>query len=117
MAMLSINGRAVLPPSEMKVAIFEPGNGAARNAAGNAVLDRMGAKRRLHLKWAHMEGAQLAALLETVGTGFFEVSCPDPEDGEMRTITCMCSERTAGMLRMEGGLPVWTGIEMTWTER
>lgn len=117
MAMLSINGRAVLPPSEMKVAIFEPGNGAGRNAAGNMVLDRMGAKRRLRLKWAHMEGAQLSALLEAVGAGFFEAAYPDPEGGEMRTITCMCSERTAGMLRMERGLPVWTNIEMTWTER
>jgi len=117
MAMLMINGSAVLPPSEMKVAIFEPGSGAARNAAGNAVLDRMGAKRRLHLKWAYMEAAQLAALLDAVGAGFFDAAYPDPESGEMRTMACLCSERTAGMLRMKNGLPVWTNIEMIWTER
>lgn len=117
MAMLSINGRAVLPPSEMKTAIFEPGNGAVRNAAGNMVLDKTGAKRRLRLKWAYMDGAQLAALLDAVGTGFFEASYPDPEDGGVRTITCLCSERTAGVLRMESGMPVWMNIEMTWTER
>lgn len=118
MAMLTVNGAAVPSPSEMKVTIFETSSAVVRNAAGSVVLDCMGSKRALALRWAHMRGEDLAALLERVGQGgFFEVTYPDPESGAARTMICYASNRTSGILRMEAGAPVWTNVEMTWTER
>lgn len=118
MAMLMVNGTAVPAPSEMKVTIASVSSGMKRSASGHGVLDRTSVKRILALRWACMSGEELGALLESVGTGgFFDAAYPDPESGEMRSMTCCAGERTAGMLRMENGAPVWRNIEMTWMER
>lgn len=118
MSMLTVNGAAMPAPSAMKVEIFDVSSGVSRNAAGGAVVDRMGVKRRLNLKWSHLTGDQLSALLNaTAGSCFFEVAYPDPVDGGMRSMRCHCGDRAAGMLRMEDGEPIWTDVEMIWTER
>lgn len=116
--MLTVNGWEAPAPASMKVTVFDVTSGAGRNAAGGTVIDRVGVKRRIDLKWARMSGDALAALLQAVSAGrFFDVVYPDPETGAAREMSCSCGERAVGVLRMEGGAPVWTGVEMTWTER
>lgn len=118
MAMLTVNGTAAPAPAAMKVTVFDVTNGAGRNAAGGAILDRVGVKRRLDLRWARLEGAELKALLQAVGGArFFTAAYPDPESGAQREMECSCGDRCAGVLRMEGGKPVWVDVEMCWTER
>lgn len=116
MAFLWVNGAAVATPSEMKVEIFEVGSGEARSAAGDLVVDRVAVKRRLTLGWAAMGADELGALLEAVKEPFFQVTCPDPELGQ-RTMTCRCESRTAGVLRLYGGEPVWKDVQMVWTQK
>lgn len=116
MAMLMVNGTAVPAPSGMQVAVFDVSSGEVRNAAGNAVIDRTAVKRRLELRWAHIGGDALAALLNEIG-GLFEAVYPDPMTGQARAMQCYCSERIAGILRMGDAGPVWTDVKMTWTER
>ena len=116
MAMLRVNGAAMPAPSAMKVTVFDVSSGASRNAAGNAVMDRTGVKRRLELAWACLGGDELSALLQAMN-GFFAVSYPDPENGDVRSMSCYCSERSAEVMRMAEGKPVWTGVKMSWTER
>lgn len=116
MAMLRVNGAAILAPSAMKAAIFDISSGVNRNAKGNAVVDRRAVKRRLELAWAHLEGEALAQLLQAMD-GFFTVSYPDPESGAAREMCCYCSERSVEMLRMDADRPIWIGVKMTWTER
>lgn len=116
MAMLRVNGAAMPAPSAMKVTVFDVSSGERRNAAGSAVMDRIAVKRRLELRWAHLRGEQLSALLQAMD-GFFEVTYPDPQDGAIRSATCFCSERSADMLRMQEGEPLWIEVKMTWTER
>ena len=113
-----VNGAAVPAPSEIKITIEENSSGLRRSASGYAMLDRMGIKRMLMLRWACMSAVELAALLEMVGGGsFFEASYPEPESGSMRTMICCAREWTTGMLRMENGVPMWKNIEMKWMER
>ena len=70
------------------------------------------------MTWAHLTPAQLSQLLQAVGTDvFFTAGYPDPQTAQMRTMTCYCGDRTGGVLRMVGGAPVWTNIEMNWIER
>ena len=116
--MLMVNGAAVPAPSEIKVEIENISSGIRRSASGYAMLDRMGKKRVLMLRWAGMSAAELADLMERVGAGgFFEACYPDPESGNMRTMTCCAGDRSTGMLRMENGVPIWKNVEMKWTER
>jgi len=114
--MLKLNGADFPAPSAMKVAVFDVSSGVNRNAAGGAVMDCIAVKRRLELKWAYLPGADMAKLLDGVN-GFFRAEYPDPATGTMRAMDCYCSERVTGVLRMDGGTPVWTDVEMTWTER
>lgn len=116
MAMLTVNGAAVSAPSAMQVAVFDVASDPRRNAAGGAVLDRIAVKRRLEISWAQMDEHEFSALLQAVN-GFFEAAYPDPESGQMRSISCYCSEKSAQILRMQDGRPLWTRIKMTWTER
>lgn len=118
MAVLFVNGQAVPSPSSMKVTVFDVSSTADRNASGNVVIDRVGIKRKLELSWAHLSGDELSRLLTAVGQDvFFAVEYPDPVTGGMNSIVCYAGDRSTGILRMVGGEPVWTKIEMNWIER
>lgn len=118
MAMLTVNGAAVPAPSSMEWTVFDVGSSAARNAMGGAVVDRLGVKRRLDLKWAYMSAADMAALLQRLNqAAFFIVSCPDAQSGEIRQMNCYCSEKSAKLSRMRGEIPEWVDVQMQWTER
>jgi len=81
------------------------------------VIDHVAAKRRLELRWPCLAPDQLQILLNATCGAFFEAGYPDPIAGGMRTMTCYCGERAMGVLRMDGGRPLWTDIEMNWIER
>ena len=115
MAVLTINGGDVKSPSEMKVSLFEVGSSPVRSASGDLVSDCIAIKRRIALRWAHMEPAELSLLLAAAGDDFV-VKYPDPAEG-MRTARFRCSEKAAGVLRITDGTPVWTDVSMEWTER
>ena len=117
MAMLTVNGVEMPAPGAMKVSIFDVSSVANRNAQGEAVIDHVAAKRRLELRWPCLAPDQLQILLNATCGAFFEAGYPDPIAGGMRTMTCYCGERAMGVLRMDGGRPLWTDIEMNWIER
>ena len=54
---------------------------------------------------------------DTGGEVFFSATYPDPELGTARTANFRCAERSSGVLLVRGGEPVWTDVEMTWTEK
>lgn len=116
MAILNINGWDVPAPTVMNVSLFHAHENTGRSASGSAVIDRSALKRRLELRWAHLSGENLAALLGKI-SGFFDVVYPDPLDGQQRSMQCCCSESAGGILRIQDGKPVWTDVKMTWTER
>ena len=117
MAVLTVNGAEMPSPSELRVKIFDVGSSGERTASGRLAVDRVAVKRALTLRWAALSTEEMSRLLGAVGASvFFEAEYPDPEVGS-RAMICRCEERTAGVLRMENGAPVWKNIEMTWTER
>lgn len=116
MAMITVGGEGIPSPSEMKVTLEALGTGELRAASGRMVIDRMGRKRRLHLKWAYLTQDELAAMLGRMGEGFFSASYPDPLTGTMRTMRCYSPEPTAGVFRVEGGKAAWKDVEMEWAE-
>ena len=118
MSVIWVNQQAVPSPSALAVSAFDVNGTSERNARGDLVIDRVAEKRRLDLEWAHLTPGQMAALLTAVGgNAFFEATYPDPQTGGLRTMTCCAEERSAAVLRMEGGAPVWRGLKMRWIER
>lgn len=118
MAILSVNGVDMPAPSQLKVNLFDVSSSADRNASGYVVIDRVGTKRKLELNWAQLSEAQLSLLLQAVGANvFFTAVYPDPLTGDARSMSCYCGDRAMGVLRMSGGAPIWTDIEMSWIER
>ena len=116
MAVLTVGGAAVKAPSELKVSVFEVGSGEMRSASGALVKDVVAQKRRLSLRWAHLTPVQLGSLLGAVSDAYFTAVYPDPAGG-MRTAQFGCGDVSTGVLRMEGGSPVWTDVAMEWIER
>ena len=118
MAVLTVNGADMPAPSALKISIFDVSSTADRNASGYVVIDRVGTKRKLEMRWAHLTAEQLSLLLTAVGENvFFTAGYPDPQTGGQRSMICYCGDRATGVLRMEGGMPVWTDVEMNWIER
>lgn len=118
MAVLKVNGAEMPAPSSMKINIFDVSAAADRSASGRMIIDRVGTKRKLELRWSHLTVDQLSALLTAVGEKtFFTAAYPDPQTGAERSMTCYCGDRAAGVLRMDDGKPVWTDVEMNWIER
>lgn len=118
MAVLTVNGQSVPTPASMKLTVFDVSSTADRNASGNVVIDRVGTKRKLELSWAYLSGEALSTLLRAIGTEvFFTVEYPDPVTGGTNSIVCYTGDRSAGVLRIMDGKPIWTKIEMNWIER
>ena len=118
MAILKVNGADMPAPTSLKINIFDVSASADRSASGRAVIDRVGTKRKLEMTWAHLSPEDLSRLLTAVGEDvFFTAEYPDPQTGGMRSMSCYCGDRATGVLRMEGGAPVWTDVEMNWIER
>jgi len=116
--LLYINGAKAPSPSEMKVEIFDVGAGEIRTASGALVADRIAVKRKLTLKWPWLTSDELGALLSDVGAEpFFEATYPDPQTGGMRTSVFRSGARATGVLRVQDGRAVWTGVTMEWTEK
>lgn len=117
MAVLTVGGAAIPTPSELKVSIFEVGSGGTRSASGKLVSDVVAVKRRLNLRWAHMTPVELGDLLGAVSGAFFEATYPDPVAAQARAAVFRAGESTVGVLRIQGGEPVWTDVSMEWIER
>ena len=115
--MLKVNGVKVASPSELRVRIFDVGAEPERTANGGLTADRVAVKRALSLRWAALSTTQMGALLGAVGEPFFSVTYFDPTTGADRTMDCRSGEKSAGVLIMRDGEPVWSDVEMEWTEK
>ena len=115
--MLTLNGNQMPSPSALSVALEPVAGQAERAASGAAVVDFLGDKRRLRLKWASLTGPQLRALLEAVSGGFFQAEYPDPVTGQISAVTCWCASRGMGLRWVRDGAALWKDVEMEWMER
>ena len=117
MSVLYVNDRPVPTPSSLTVTLFDVAGAGERNALGETVIDRVATKRRLELAWSHLSPEALAGLLAATGETFFTAAYPDPLTGAAREMTCFVEDRSAAVLRVEDGAPVWHDLKMCWTER
>lgn len=118
--MIKINGVTVKSPSTLIPSIVNVGSRVDRNAAGLAVMDRIGRKRRLEIQWNYVTNAELQTIINNAGktSAFFAVTYFDPEDMADRTITCYAEHFEFKMQRYENGAAVgWEDVRLDLIER
>lgn len=107
----------VKSPSKFSVEVFDVSSSAERNAMGEALIDRVGIKRKLIMEWPALTNSEQATLLSAVQDIFFNVTYPDPITGTERSIVCYVGNRTAPVAIMRNGRPIWNGLKMNWIEQ
>lgn len=118
--MLKINGVTVKSPSKLISSIRNVGSRVDLNAAGLAVIDRIGRKRRLEIQWNFVTNTELQVIITNAGknSAFFSVTYYDPEDKAAKTITCYAENLEFGMQRYEGAAAVgWEDVKLDLMER
>lgn len=117
MAVLTINNANMPSPSKLIVTLTDIGSPPERNLAGDMVRDSLGVKRTLALSWSKLTSNELTELLSAVSGIFFFATYCDPVLGCDASREFFCLERSMGVFKMENGVPVWTDVNMKWTER
>ena len=110
------SGNTTLHPSEFSVSIDDIHAVEATNAKGELLRDTVGTKRKISLGFSALSGSKAQETLAVLGDGFFDVTYPDPLDGES-TRCFYVSGRDIGMYHYDGADSTWQGLSFTLTER
>ena len=70
---MKINSVTVKSPSSVITSLQNIGSRVDRNAAGSAVMDRIGQKKRLEIVWNVLTPAELNVILTNSAAAFFTV--------------------------------------------
>lgn len=115
--MITVNGITIKTPQTLAVGIYDVAKNADRNAEGTILIDRVAVKRKLEMEWPALTNAEMSTLLSAVTDVFFSVTYLDPQTGANKTITCYVGDRTAPMLMLRSGVPLWEGLKMNFIEQ
>lgn len=88
-----------------------------RNAAGNMIVERIATKRIIALGWSYLSGDDYSTILNAISPVFFNVTYFDPQLNTTQTGTFYTSDRQSGMIKFTDGVPSWSNIQFTLTER
>lgn len=114
--MLLINSQEMPSPAKLTVEITPQTSAVERNLLGTAVMDFLGEKRTIAMRWNYLSQEKLDRLFSAVEGGFFTVTYPDAVGGT-RTISCYLGEKSAGIKMIRNGEPLWFDVEMKLIER
>ena len=116
MALINIGGTDLPAPASYNVTITDITKND-RNAAGMMIIERSSIKRSIQLGWNYLSGDDYSAVLNAVSDVFFTVTYFDPQNNTNQTGTFYCSDRQAGMIQFTNGVPSWSNVQFTLTER
>lgn len=114
--MLTINGVTVTLPKTMSVDIEDlDSENTTRNTSGDLMRDRIAVKRKINLDWPPLKQAEISAILNAVAGVSFTVSYLDPMVGA-RTGTFYAGSKSAPLLRLKDGQPLWENLKFNLIE-
>jgi hypothetical protein len=116
MALINIGGADLPAPASYNVTITDLTKND-RNAAGTMIIERIATKRQIALGWNYLTGDEYSLILDAVSDVFFSVAYFDPQNNTTQTGTFYCSDRQAGMIQFTNGVPSWSNVSFTLTER
>ena len=116
MAILAINGTDMPTPSAMEISC-EPVGKEEINAAGNAVMDRLGMKRKIKCVWAYLTAENAAILLSAAQSeNWNTLTYHDPANGSQQG-TFRVEKSTAPVFRALGGTTEYRNVTIQFKER
>lgn len=116
MALLTIGGVAMPTPSEMNISYMDLSK-AERNANGLMIIERIATKRKLEIKYAYLNSADLSKLLNAVAPTFYNVTFLDVKTGDYQTASMYCGDRSVGWLDYVNGVPRYKDFGFDLIER
>jgi hypothetical protein len=119
MSLLKIDNTNLPIPVVLQPGIqdLDSGDGSGRNQDGTMFRDRIAIKRKVHCEWGPLTRDEMHTLLTTMSGASFSLTYPDPQEGEMKTITVYVGDRTTPMLMPLGDDNwMWGGLSADFIE-
>lgn len=119
MALLKINEIALPAPTVLQPGIqdLDSEDGTGRNQTGTMFRDRIAVKRTVHCEWGVLSRSEMAELLTAMSSPSFPLTYPDPQLGDLNTITAYVGNRVPAMCAVVSDTEwMWTGLSVDFVE-
>lgn len=119
MSLLQIEYVSLPAPTVLQPGIqdLDSGDGSGRNQNGTMFRDRIAVKRSIHCEWGVLSRREMSDLLELMSAPSFYLTYPDPQTGQLETITVYVGDRTPAMCSVISDTDwQWTGLSVDFVE-
>lgn len=118
MAILKINGKAIMDPSKMSYTISDMDSDETfRSLTGELIRDRITTKVKLECSWNAMDVTSMSTLLTAMQDVFFQLTYFDAKAGKELTKTFYVGDRTASIYSVIDGKIVYQSFSANFIER
>lgn len=119
MALLKIGTVSLPAPTALQPGIqdLDSEEGTGRNQSGTMFRDRVAVKRSIHCEWGVLTRAEMSTLLAAMSPASFELTYPDPQTGQLETITAYVGNRVPAMCMAISDTDwMWSGLSVDFIE-
>jgi hypothetical protein len=119
MALLKIGTTNLPAPTVLQPGIqdLDSEDGAGRNQAGKMFRDRVAVKRAVHCEWGVLSRTEMASLLSAMSDVSFQLTYPDPQTGNLETITAYVGDRVPAICQVISDTDWnWSGLAVDFVE-
>lgn len=119
MAILKIGSTALPAPVVLQPGIqdLDSEEGTGRNQAGTMFRDRVTVKRTVHCEWGVLTRQEMANLLSAMSPQSFLLTYPDPQTGDLKTITAYAGDRVPAICQVISDTDwLWSGLSVDFVE-
>ncbi len=119
MALLKIGNTDLPAPIVLQPGIqdLDSADGTGRNQSGTMFRDRVAVKRTVHCEWGILSRTEMAEILSAISDISFSLTYPDPQTGNLETITAYVGDRTPAMCTVMSDTDwTWTGLSLDFVE-
>ena len=118
MALLKIGSTNLPAPTVLQPGIQDlDSDGTGRSQAGVMFRDRVTVKRAIHCEWGVLSRQEMATLLTAMSSPSFSLTYPDPQDGNLKTITAYVGDRVPAVCQVISDTDwLWTGLSVDFVE-
>lgn len=96
---------------------LDNGESSVRTADGTLTRDRITVKRQINMSWGILKWAEISSILQAMQDEFFNFYYPDPMTGSYVTKSFYVGNRPSPFTVSQGAEILWSGLNVTLTER
>lgn len=119
MALLKIGSTNLPAPTVLQPGIqdLDSEDGTGRNQAGTMFRDRVTVKRAVHCEWGVLSRTEMSSLLQAMSAPSFSLTYPDPQTGNLKTITAYVGDRIPAICNIISDTDWnWSGLSVDFVE-